>query len=271
MLKWVVENCPLLDGQKRTVIHAFITSHVIAGRMGSLDYLLRSTHVLDVDWPQDLVCIATQYGQISVIRWWDRNQDALPAQDLTFPWSLLEAIRQDAVTVLAWWHARGIPVSRRDWQGVCVNAISEYASHVLAWIRDHQTLFAPVPDPDKKWFIDVCTDTLLRRQNNPHTLDFVDVILPDLKLPPLPGNAYLNLPTLLGGPTASMVLLSRHFCRCHRVFSDRCSTRPTSVRQNGGCRRTSLSATRSFFPPHSSWPKFATRAKAHATGCLTWL
>ncbi|KAI9216320.1 hypothetical protein BC828DRAFT_409574 [Blastocladiella britannica] len=86
---------------------------------------------------------------------------------------LKDAAMNDTAEVLEWWHARGFPTTKRDWQQACIDAITY-----------------------RQQFIDKCLSG--PRKVSPFTLDFLATIVPVLDLDPslqLPEGAYV-CPTL---------------------------------------------------------------------------
>ncbi|KAI9224043.1 hypothetical protein BC828DRAFT_395592 [Blastocladiella britannica] len=198
ILKWAVKKCTALDGQKLTLPHHLIDKCTHHGKVEMLDQFLHSADVLDMDWPSNIVSEAIACGRLAVLEWWDRNRGQLPPQDLdTFKFSSYAA-RADAVDVLEWWHTRGFPTSKRDWQKVCAESTSENACQAQKWLLEHPDLFAPESAQERRGFTKQCISKLDHAR--PFTLDFVNTIVLDMDPANpcrLPGQVYPNVSMLL--------------------------------------------------------------------------
>ncbi|KAI9222430.1 hypothetical protein BC828DRAFT_378464 [Blastocladiella britannica] len=168
---------------------------IMNGHEDMLDLLLRSTNLLTMDWNCDIVDKAV-HGQIDLLEWWDRHRNELPPQNLDCARRLTYPAQQDAVDVLAWWHARGFPATKSDWHRAYSMAISMDARRVILWLRDHPTLLFSESDEEYQPFVDACKTKL--SCSKPYTLDIVATIVGDLEstLHP-PEKVYTCMATLL--------------------------------------------------------------------------
>ncbi|KAI9220680.1 hypothetical protein BC828DRAFT_398010 [Blastocladiella britannica] len=191
ILKWGIEKCAVLDGQKLALTKSFIISCARGGYIDWLDLILCSTDVLVVDWSSDFACKAVLFGQLEALNWWEHNESRLPPQSMASSIeSLYFSICMDAVDVLGWWHARRVSVPKDFWQEVCRRAIYSDSWRVQLWMRDHLDLLALESDEDRRIFMDKCVSAM-DNQLAPHSLDFLGALFPELVIgSPLPEHAY---------------------------------------------------------------------------------
>ncbi|KAI9218372.1 hypothetical protein BC828DRAFT_399654 [Blastocladiella britannica] len=178
-LQWAVEKCAVQSGQKLKLNPWDMSSTSRTDALETLEYIMQHKDVFIVHWREDILPNAIWYGKIKVLEWWDRHQGQLPPQSLIECVQYIpDAAQRDAVDVLAWCHAHQLPVSRDDWQKVCVSAIKYNSRRVQLWLRDHLELFIPESNEDRLAFMDKCMDAL--HQATTFTLSFFATIFADL-------------------------------------------------------------------------------------------
>ncbi|KAI9223350.1 hypothetical protein BC828DRAFT_376137 [Blastocladiella britannica] len=198
ILQWAVTKCAALDDQRLVLMDGFVEACIVGGQPELLDLALRSMDTLRIHWTREIVSRAVQHAQINVLEWWDRNRDQLPLQNLNCSHLLSEAVQFDAaVDVLAWWYARGFPVTKAHWIMVCTESINHNSYRVQSRLRDHLNLVAPESDRKRWQLLDECLSAL--EEPAPFTFDFLDSIFPDMgpsTWSPLPEQAYSSLSAL---------------------------------------------------------------------------
>ncbi|KAI9221910.1 hypothetical protein BC828DRAFT_379797 [Blastocladiella britannica] len=176
-LQWTMLKCADI-GKQLTLGQHNVTDWIKFGEIAMLDFGLHSSEAPEVDWPGDIVASAIQFRQFSILEWWDRNQDLLPPQDMNCSSRLAKAATGDAVDIIKWWHARGLPASKGDWQQVCLHAIWGNAIRIQSWLLDHVQLFAPAEDQNDEFYAEVWEPQTADLA--PFKLDFLAAIAPEL-------------------------------------------------------------------------------------------
>ncbi|KAI9219036.1 hypothetical protein BC828DRAFT_427879 [Blastocladiella britannica] len=100
VMERALEQCAMVDGQKLTLANGFAIGCAHGGFTNVLDFVLRSTDLVVVEWSSNIVIHAMQRGQSAALEWWERHQDQLPEQNLDCGKYLSNSAQSDAVDVL---------------------------------------------------------------------------------------------------------------------------------------------------------------------------
>ncbi|KAI9216104.1 hypothetical protein BC828DRAFT_394230 [Blastocladiella britannica] len=197
ILQWAVKKCTELGGQKLKLMYGCIKSCANDRKMEKIDFVLRSANVLEMEWPSDYASGAIHFGQLSLLEWWHHNQDQLPPQKLAIRgWYIYDMHQRDPVAVFEWWRDR-FPMSKDDWQCVCIKSIMYNVHQVQLLLRDDPALLGLESNQEHLQFISTCLSVLSQAKTFSH--DFVGTLLADLDRtlwPPLPMCVYHCISTV---------------------------------------------------------------------------